>query len=48
MTVTRTIGRAFGGAAVAWILASTVGPSGYPSSRGFTVGFAACAFARDG
>jgi EmrB/QacA subfamily drug resistance transporter len=43
-TVTRTIGGAFGGAAVASILASTVGPSGYPSSRGFTVGFAACAF----
>src|SRR5213079_3538191 len=40
-TVTRTVGGAFGGAAVASILAATVGRSGFPSAHGFTVAFAA-------
>jgi MFS family permease len=44
-TVTRTVGGAFGGAATASILAGTVGPNGYPSARGFTVAFGACALA---
>jgi MFS family permease len=43
--VTRTVGGAFGGAAVASILAGAVGANGYPSTRGFTVAFAACALA---
>jgi EmrB/QacA subfamily drug resistance transporter len=43
--VTRTVGGAFGGAAVASILASTVGQSGYPTAHGYTVAFAACALA---
>ena len=42
-TVTRTVGGAFGGAATASILAGTIGASGYPSSDGFTIAFAACA-----
>src|SRR6185437_16049199 len=44
-TVTRTVGGAFGGAAVASILAGTVGADGYPSHNGFTAAFAACAIA---
>jgi MFS family permease len=44
-TVTRTIGGAFGGAAVASILASSAGGGRYPSIQGFTVAFAACAIA---
>ena len=44
-TVTRTIGGAFGGAAVASILAGTAGAGGHPSNNGFTVAFAACAIA---
>ncbi|HJU37368.1 MAG TPA: MFS transporter [Gaiellaceae bacterium] len=44
-TVTRTVGGAFGGAAVASILAGTVGAGGYPSANGFTAAFAACAIA---
>ena len=43
--VTRTVGGAFGGAAVASILAASVGGSGFPSAHGFTVAFAACAVA---
>jgi EmrB/QacA subfamily drug resistance transporter len=43
--VTRTVGGAFGGAAVASILASSVGGSGYPTAHGYTVAFAACAIA---
>jgi MFS family permease len=43
--VTRTVGGAFGGAAVASILAASVGRSGFPSAHGFTVAFAACAVA---
>jgi EmrB/QacA subfamily drug resistance transporter len=43
-TVTRTIGGAFGGAAVASILAGTAA-HGHPSNNGFTVAFAACAIA---
>jgi EmrB/QacA subfamily drug resistance transporter len=41
----RTLGGAFGGAAVASILAGSVGSGGVPSSHGFTVAFAACAIA---
>jgi EmrB/QacA subfamily drug resistance transporter len=44
-TVTRTAGGAFGGAAVASILAATVGAGGYPSVRGYTVAFTVCALA---
>jgi EmrB/QacA subfamily drug resistance transporter len=44
-TVTRTVGGAFGGAATASILAGTVTVSGYPTARGFTLAFAACAIA---
>src|SRR5205085_11668848 len=44
--VTRTVGGAFGGAAVASILAASVGGGGgFPSAHGFTVAFAACAVA---
>ena len=43
--VTRTVGGAFGGAAVASILAGSVGIGGFPSEHGFTVAFAACAIA---
>jgi|tagenome__1003787_1003787.scaffolds.fasta_scaffold20942017_2 EmrB/QacA subfamily drug resistance transporter len=43
--VTRTVGGAFGGAAVASILASSVEAAGFPSAHGFTVAFAACAIA---
>ena len=43
--VTRTVGGAFGGAAVASILAGSVGTSGFPSAHGFTVAFTACAVA---
>jgi EmrB/QacA subfamily drug resistance transporter len=42
-TVTRTVGGAFGGAAVASILAGSVQAGGYASARGFTAAFAACA-----
>ena len=41
--LTRTVGGSFGGAAVASILAGTVGAAGFPSSRGYTVAFAVCA-----
>jgi hypothetical protein len=44
-TVTRTVGGGFGGAAVASILAGTVGTSGYPSAHGYTHSFALCAVA---
>jgi MFS family permease len=44
-TVTRTAGGAFGGAAVASILAGTIGESGYPTAHGYTVAFGACALA---
>jgi MFS family permease len=44
-TVTRTVGGAFGGSAVASILAATVGIGGFPSAHGFTVAFASCAIA---
>ena len=43
--LTRTVGGSFGGAAVASILAGTVGASGFPSSHGYTVAFAVCAAA---
>jgi EmrB/QacA subfamily drug resistance transporter len=43
--VTRTVGGAFGGAAVASILQATVGGDGYPSERGFALAFAVCAVA---
>jgi EmrB/QacA subfamily drug resistance transporter len=43
-TVTRSVGGAFGGSAVASILAGSV-HAGYPSAHGFTVAFAACAVA---
>jgi MFS family permease len=43
--VTRTVGGAFGGAAVASIVAASVGGGGFPSAHGFTVAFAACAVA---
>ena len=43
--VTRTVGGSFGGAAVASILAASVGGGGFPSAHGFTVAFAACAVA---
>jgi EmrB/QacA subfamily drug resistance transporter len=42
-TVTRTVGGAFGGAVVASILAGSLGAGGYPSARGYTAAFAACA-----
>jgi EmrB/QacA subfamily drug resistance transporter len=44
-TVTRTVGGAFGGAVVASILAGSIGFGGYPSARGYTAAFAACAIA---
>jgi EmrB/QacA subfamily drug resistance transporter len=44
-TVTRTVGGGFGGAAVASLLASTVGSSGYPTANGYTAAFALCATA---
>jgi MFS family permease len=44
-TVTRTVGGAFGGAAVASILAGSIGAGGYPSANGYTAAFAACAIA---
>jgi len=43
--VTRTVGGAFGGAAVASILQATVGSDGYPSERGFALAFVVCAIA---
>ena len=43
--VTRTVGGAFGGAVVASILQASIGASGYPSARGYTVAFGACAMA---
>jgi EmrB/QacA subfamily drug resistance transporter len=44
-TVTRSIGGAFGGAAVASILAESVRANGFPSADGFTAAFALCAVA---
>ena len=44
-TVTRTVGGGFGGAAVASLLAGTVGASGYPTAHGYTEAFALCAIA---
>src|SRR5262249_5154763 len=45
-TVTRTVGGAFGGAAVASILARTVPPGGgFPTEHAYVEAFAACAFA---
>ena len=44
-TVTRTVGGAFGGAATASILASSVDVGGYPTAHGYTLAFAACAVA---
>jgi EmrB/QacA subfamily drug resistance transporter len=44
-TVTRTVGGGFGGAAVASLLAGTVGPNGYPTANGYTAAFAVCAAA---
>jgi EmrB/QacA subfamily drug resistance transporter len=44
-TVTRTVGGGFGGAAVASLLASTVGSSGYPTANGYTAAFGLCAIA---
>ena len=45
-TVTRTVGGAFGGSAVASILAASVHEAtGYPSAGGFTTAFATCALA---
>jgi MFS family permease len=43
--VARTVGGAFGGAAVASILAETVSATGYPTDHGYTVAFAVCAIA---
>ena len=43
--VARTVGGAFGGAAVASILAGTVSATGYPTDHGYTVAFAVCAIA---
>jgi EmrB/QacA subfamily drug resistance transporter len=42
-TVTRTVGGGFGGAAVASVLAGTVGRSGYPTAHGYTAAFGLCA-----
>ena len=44
-TVTRTVGGGFGGAAVASLLAGTVGSSAYPTANGYTAAFAVCAAA---
>jgi EmrB/QacA subfamily drug resistance transporter len=44
-TVTRTVGGSFGGAAVASLLAGSVGVGGYPSAHGYTSAFALCAIA---
>lgn len=44
-TVTRTVGGAFGGSAVASILAGTVTAGGYPTAHGYSVAFGACAVA---
>jgi EmrB/QacA subfamily drug resistance transporter len=44
-TVTRTVGGGFGGAAVASLLAGTVGAANYPSAHGYTAAFSLCAFA---
>ena len=44
-TVTRTVGGGFGGAAVASLLAGTVGASGYPTAHGYTQAFGLCAAA---
>jgi EmrB/QacA subfamily drug resistance transporter len=44
-TVTRTVGGGFGGAAVASLLASTVGTSGFPTANGYTAAFVVCAAA---
>ena len=43
--VARTVGGAFGGAAVASILAGTVSATGYPTDHGYTIAFATCAIA---
>jgi MFS family permease len=43
--VTRTVGGAFGGAAVASILEGSIGGDGFASASGFTAAFAACAAA---
>jgi EmrB/QacA subfamily drug resistance transporter len=44
-TVTRTVGGGFGGAAVASVLAGTVGAGSFPSVHGYTAAFALCAIA---
>ena len=44
-TVTRTVGGGFGGAAVASVIAGTVGSNGFPSGHGYTAAFALCAVA---
>ena len=44
-TVTRTVGGGFGGAAVASVIAGTVGSSGFPTQHGYTGAFALCAIA---
>ena len=44
-TVTRTVGGAFGGAATASILASSIDVGDYPTAHGYTLAFAACAIA---
>jgi MFS family permease len=43
--MTRTVGGAFGGAAVASILTASAGAAGFPSEEGYSVAFAACAIA---
>jgi EmrB/QacA subfamily drug resistance transporter len=43
--VTRTVGGAFGGAIIATMLSSSVGASGHPSARGFTLAFTTCSLA---
>jgi EmrB/QacA subfamily drug resistance transporter len=44
-TVTRTVGGGFGGAAVASLLAGTVGANGFPTAHGYTAAFILCAVA---
>jgi hypothetical protein len=44
-TVTRTVGGAFGGAAVASLLSSTVGAGRFPTEHGYTGAFGLCAAA---
>ena len=44
-TVTRTVGGGFGGAAVASVIAGTVGSNGFPTQHGYTGAFALCAIA---